>query len=419
VIDPGRRSASGFDPGAVVANLRLLAERTGGPDGAARLAWTPIWEEARELAEEIAGEDFKAERDRAGNLWFLPRAPRGPLVVLGSHLDSVPNGGWLDGALGVLAGLEVARSLQAAASAAGLSLAVVDWADEEGARFGRSLFGSASFVGSLDPVQIEQLTDKDGARAVHVLAADGVDLGALGPPDARLAEIVAYLELHIEQGPVLERASIDTCAVSGTVGIERERLDFVGQPAHAGPTPMVGRRDAFLAAAETALALEGMALEAGGRVTTGRLELEPGVPTVVPGRASLFVDLRHGDAGELRRMRERALTTAEEAAKSRDCGVSREHIWGIEPREFDARLVALAEQACQEASGERHDAIESGALHDAAEMAAKVPTAMVFCASLRGLSHAPEEDSTDQALELSLRAFHGLASKALDAGLSS
>jgi N-carbamoyl-L-amino-acid hydrolase len=415
VTDVDRGPGPDFDPAPAITNLRLLAERTGGPDGAARLAWTPVWEEARGLAVEIAGEDFAAERDRAGNLWFLPHGPRRPLVVLGSHLDSVPNGGWLDGALGVIAGIEVARRLQPAADAAGLTLAVVDWADEEGARFGRSLYGSASFVGSLDPAQLEKLEDTDGERAVDVLAASGVDLGSLGRPESRLAEIAAYLELHIEQGPVLERAGIDTCAVSGTVGIERERLDFVGQPAHAGPTPMEGRRDAFLAAAETAVALEEMAVEAGGRVTTGRLELEPGVPTVVPGRASLYVDLRHGDADELRRMRERALSIAAGTAARRGCEVSREHVWGIEPRAFDPRLVALAQRACQEVTGERHDAIESGALHDAAEMAAKVPTAMIFCASLRGLSHAPEEDSTEQALELSLRAFYGLAAKTLDA----
>jgi N-carbamoyl-L-amino-acid hydrolase len=241
-----------------------------------------------------------------------------------------------------------------------------------------------------------------------------VDLDALGEPDPRLRRIRAYLELHIEQGPVLERAGAPVGAVTGTIGIERDRLAFDGQSAHAGPTPMDERHDALLAAAESALAVERLAIAAGGRATCGRLDVSPGVPTAVNGRAELYVDLRHDDAGTLARMRADVLSEASAIAQARGCSVQREHVWGIEPRPFDARLVAAAVEACV-AVGARGLTLPSGALHDAAELAAAVPTAMIFCASLRGLSHSPEEDSRPADLASSIKAFEHLTRTALGA----
>lgn len=401
----------GFSPRRAVENLRRLESETGGPDGARRLAWSDEWEKARTLVRGLAHPDLEFERDRAGNDWYVLPG-EGDLLVMGSHLDSVPAGGWLDGALGVIAGLEVLGGL-AAGSRPSRPVAVVDWADEEGARFGRSLFGSSAFVGSLVADQLGDLVDRDGARALDLLPRFGVDPEALAGPDPRLPQIGEYLELHIEQGPILDRAGTPIAVVAGTTGIQRHRLTFTGQSDHAGPAPMDGRRDAFLAAAEAALAAERLAIDRGGRATTGRLDLDPGVPTAVPGTAVLYVDLRHDRDAELAGLTDAAMAAAEDAARRRGCGMSREEIWAIEPRPFDPGLVARAQAICTELSPDAPSPMVSGALHDAAEVAAVAPTVMLFCASRGGISHAPEEDSDEGVLELGIEALDRLARRLL------
>jgi N-carbamoyl-L-amino-acid hydrolase len=365
------------------------------------------------LEEVAARSGLRIERDRAANLWIELPGDTDDLVVLGSHLDSVPNGGWLDGALGVWAGLAVLTELSERQTPLPCSVALVDWADEEGARFGHSLFGSSAFVGSLEPGGISNLTDNEGTRASDVLDGWGVQLDSLIGPDPRLERIAAYLELHIEQGPILEEAGLSVATVDGTVGIERDRFHFTGQGAHAGPTPMNTRKDAFLAAAETALALENLAISENGKATTGRVDLEPGVPTVVPGTATLYVDLRHAEAATLERMRTAAAEIATTHAEKRNVDVNRERIWSISPRAFDASLIALAQQAC-EAAGASSFTMSSGALHDAAELADQVPTVMMFCASKAGLSHCPQEDSSEEDLGLAIRAFSLLVSAVIE-----
>ena len=405
---------AGVQPDRVLADLRALDELTGGPGGARRIAWTDTWRRARGMLESRAAEiGLSSKADRAGNLWTFLRGKSDEVVVVGSHLDSVPAGGWLDGALGVFAGLELLRTF-AAEGTPEKSLALVDWADEEGARFGRSLVGSSAFTGTLERADLETITDAEGQRAEDVLAANGVDLDALGAPDPLLGRVRAYLELHIEQGPVLERAGVAAAAVTGTIGIERDRLVFDGQSAHAGTTPMADRRDALLAAAESALAVDRLAIEAAARATCGRLDMSPGVPTAVIGHAELYVDLRHDDAPTLARLRDAALMEATRIAQARRCTVRRERVWSIEPRPFDARLVDAAVHACA-AVGGGDFSLPSGALHDAAELAPLVPTAMIFCASLRGLSHTPEEDSTPADIACSIEAFELLARSALQA----
>ena len=405
------------DPARVIGDLRKLDRLTGGPDGARRLCWTDAWIEARSfLRERLAAIDgVGVHEDEAGNLWaHLPglgwetdddagnTAAAGGTVAVGSHLDSVPNGGWLDGALGVMASLEVLRV--AAADRPPRTVTLVDFADEEGARFGRSLFGSSAVAGTLDLGALETLRDAEGHALPAVLAEHGVDLDRLGAATSRREGLVAYLELHIEQGPVLEREGVSVAAVSGTFGVERHRLVFEGQASHAGTTPMAMRRDAGLGAAQAALAVEEIARGHGGVGTSGVLRLEPGVPTAVAGRAEMVVDLRHAEAGALAAMLAETRAATRHAADERGCSLEESEIWHIEPIPFDERLVAAALEAA--GSGR---VLASGALHDAAEMARHVPVAMLFAPSTAGLSHAKEEDTPEEDLALAIAAFGRLA----------
>ncbi|MBN1530889.1 MAG: Zn-dependent hydrolase [Thermoleophilaceae bacterium] len=392
------------DPRRVIADLRELDEKTGGPGGARRVCWTDEWRAARELLRKRLRkiDGVQIEEDEAGNLWARLGGRRPETVALGSHLDSVPNGGWLDGALGVMAAAEVLRD--AASFGPERSVVLVDFADEEGARFGRSLLGSSAVAGTLDPGALEGLKDADGMDIRTVLAEHDVDVDA-APRAERMREgLVAYLELHIEQGPVLDSEDLPAAAVTGTAGVERLRMRFAGQAAHAGTTPMDLRSDAGLAAAATALAVEDVARRHGGVGTCGTVRLEPGVITAVPGVAELGIDLRHTQAESLAAMLEIVRAAAGAAAVSRRCKVSEEHIWRIEPIEFDTRLVAAAKEA---AGSDR--ALASGALHDAAEMARHVPVAMVFAPSTGGISHAREEDTPDDALETAIDVYARLA----------
>ncbi len=299
------------DAARVIADLRELDRRTGGPGGARRVAWGEEWRAARSWFAELAGElGLEGRRDQAGNVRFTLAGEARPGLALGSHLDSVPAGGWLDGALGVMAGLGVLRAWAESGERPPRDLVLVDWADEEGSRFGYSLFGSSAFAGVLQPDAVSGLRDHDGVTLADALAADDVEIATAGEATGWRDEIGAYLELHIEQGPVLESESGQIAAVEGCVGIERRRLRFSGQAAHAGTTPMELRNDAGLAAAETALAVERIANEHGGVGTTGELSLRPGIITAVAGEAELGVDLRHSDRDSLGRMYDEALSAA-------------------------------------------------------------------------------------------------------------
>jgi N-carbamoyl-L-amino-acid hydrolase len=240
------------------------------------------------------------------------------------------------------------------------------------------------------------------------MAENGVRLEQASSARGGLDALGAYLELHIEQGPELAAAGASLAAVNGCVGIERLRLVFRGQASHAGTTPMGERRDAALAAAETALRVEATALELGGRATTGELVLEPNVATAVAGRATLTVDLRHGDAEALAAMLSAVLELAQAVAAARRCSLERQPVWRIEPVGFDPKLVAIASEL---ADGR---AMVSGALHDAAEVArAGVPTAMLFCPSIAGISHSREEDTAEEDLLLAIERFGQLVCGAL------
>src|SRR6478752_3885362 len=389
-------------PQRAIADLRALAELTGGPGGARRLAWTDEWAAARGLLRERLAElPVEVDVDEAGNLWARLAGERPETVVIGSHIDSVPNGGWLDGALGVMGALETLRSL-AEAGTPPCTVTLVDWADEEGARFGRSLLGSSAVAGTLDPDTVRDLRD-----------ANGVDLDRAREAGSRLRDVRAYLELHIEQGPVLEGLGLPVGTVLGTVGVERNRVIFRGQAAHAGSTPMTHRRDSFLAAARFALAVRDAAVRHGGMSTTGGAVSQPGVVTAIAGETALLLDQRHLDAGTLAALLAESRALADEAAAAEGCSVEWEPIWRIEPIPFDPGLIAAARSACQAVSGSDY-ALPSGPLHDAAEMARRVPTVMIFSSSTNGISHAKEEDTPIEHLELAIRAYAQTVGAAID-----
>ncbi|MGI9019452.1 MAG: Zn-dependent hydrolase [Solirubrobacterales bacterium] len=402
-----------IDAARVIADLRELDRRTGGADGARRVCWTETWREARDFLAELLTEiGAEPERDEAGNLWARIGDGDELAVAVGSHIDSVPAGGWLDGALGVMAGVGVLRAWASSGRMPQAPLVLVDWADEEGARFGRSLFGSSAFSGTLDVAAVGELRDADDVALPDALAENGVQLDRVGDCGSRRDGLGAYLELHIEQGPVLEAEGVATAAVNGCAGVERHRFRITGQASHAGTTPMELRRDAGLAAADAALRIEGIGREHDGVATTGVLRLDPGIPTAVAGGAELVADLRHRDAGRLEAMLAAARDAAADSAAARECSVIGEEIWRIEPLAFDPELVEQARHACREASGTERE-LTSGALHDAAEVSRHIPTAMIFVPSLGGLSHTEREDTRASDLATGIDAFGRLANRVL------
>jgi len=403
------------EPSRTVAELRELAELTSDENGAQRVAWTDTWETARAwLREKLDGTGAREEIDQEGNQWFTI-GDGGPALLIGGHLDSVPNGGWLDGSLNVVAGSEVFRRI-AEEGAPPVPVRLVNWADEEGARFGRSLFGSSAAAGSMrDQAELRKLTDRDGIALPDALAEHGVDLDSALDARTQLEGAGAYLELHIEQGPVLESLELPLGVVLGTFGVERSRITWRGQAAHSGSTPMDQRRDALAGAAKLALDIRRIAAEAGGGAvcTSGGVVCRPGIVTSVVETAEQLLDQRHLDADTLAGMLAAAKEASERFAGEERIDVEWERIWNIEPILFDDALVQLADESIREVAGTSHR-LPSGPLHDAAEVSrAGVPTVMVFVQSLRGLSHTKLEDTRPEHLELSVQALDRLASKTL------
>lgn len=405
MVNSGLPSGAGPDGRRVVAMLRTLAELTSDQAGAQRVAWTGVWQKARAfLREQLQGLPVTVGTDAAGNQWArLPGGGNG-VVIIGSHLDSVPDGGWLDGAYGVMCAVEVMRCL-AAGGPLPCTLALVEWADEEGARFGHSLFGSSAVAGTLNVAEVRELVDAGGLRLGDVVAEHGVLLDRLGEARQEISGARAYLEAHIEQGPVLAEEGLPISAVSGTVGVERHRLIFRGQTAHSGSTPMDVRRDAFLAAAATALAVRTSAVRHQGVGTVGAASLRPGIVTAVAGETAILVDQRHPDAGALEAMLAEAQHASHEAARAEGCQVSWQPLFRARPQPFAGELVDVVRQVCAELTGHER-VLPSWALHDATPMAGVVPTAMVFTSSTKGISHAREEDTPEDHLRLGVEAFY-------------
>jgi N-carbamoyl-L-amino-acid hydrolase len=393
-----------MDADRVLADLRELAGLTGGPDGARRVCWTDEWVRAREFLRSRLDElPVVVEVDAAGNLWAGLEGEQEGFVIVGSHIDSVPAGGWLDGALGIMCALEALRS-QAERGKPPVGLRLVDWADEEGAGFGRSLFGSSACAGTLDVDEVRDLRDRDGERLEDVVARHGVELDRAHESGSRLRGARAYLEVHIEQGPVLESRREPAAAVLGTFGVERHLVVFSGQTAHAGATPMELRRDSFMATSQAALAIREVGIRHQGVCTIGGATSEPGVVTAVPGRTEMLLDQRHLDPDALAAMLAEAREACERAAADHGCEVELKYLWSIPPIPFDERLIALARQAVAD-SGGNDTAIPSGPLHDAAEMARLLPTVMIFSSSSPPVSHTKEEDTPEDDLRVAIEAY--------------
>jgi N-carbamoyl-L-amino-acid hydrolase len=406
-----------LDPKRTVAELKALRELTGDENGAQRVAWTDAWERAREWLSGLAASAGAEESsDAAGNQWFTLAGESERAVLIGGHIDSVPNGGWLDGCLNVVAGVEVLRRV-AESGTPPVTVRLVNWADEEGARFGRSLFGSSAAAGSMtDQEELRQLTDREGTSLPDALVAYGVDLDAALDARSELDSAAAYLELHIEQGPVLESLDLPLGVVLGTFGVERHRITWHGQAAHAGSTPMDKRRDALAGAAKLALEIRDIAKHTGGGAvcTSGGVVCKPGIVTSVVETAEQLLDQRHLDADRLAAMLVEAKTSSERFAAEESIDVEWERIWSIEPILFDETLIGFCDEAIQEVFGTPHR-LPSGPLHDAAEVSrAGVPTVMLFVQSLRGLSHTKLEDTREEYLEVSVSALDRLASKTID-----
>jgi N-carbamoyl-L-amino-acid hydrolase len=405
-----------LDPGRTVAELRELQELTGDENGAQRVAWTDTWQRAREwLRGKLDGTGAEETIDAAGNQWFTLRGDSERALLIGGHIDSVPNGGWLDGALNVMAGVEVLRRI-AEEGTAPVTVRLVNWADEEGARFGRSLFGSSAAAGSMaDQEELRQRKDADGVSLPDAIARFDVDLDTALEARSELENAAAYLELHIEQGPVLEAIDLPLGVVLGTFGVERHQVTFRGQAAHAGSTPMDKRRDALAGAARLELEIREIAKRIGeGAVCTmGGVVTKPGIVTSVVETAECLLDQRNLDAVQLAEMLSNAEAASRRFAEEENIEVEWERIWNIEPILFDERLIELADESITEVAGSSHR-LPSGPLHDAAEVArAGVPTVMVFVQSLRGLSHTKLEDTKEEHLQLSVQALDRLADKTL------
>ncbi|CAN5240056.1 Zn-dependent hydrolase [soil metagenome] len=403
-------------PKRTVDDLLELRELTGDENGAQRVAWTETWERARAwLRDKVAETGAEEEIDSAGNQWFTLSGASDRAVLIGGHIDSVPNGGWLDGALNIVAGVEVLRGI-AADGAPPVSVRLVNWADEEGARFGRSLFGSSATAGSMaDQDELRQLTDAEGVRLPDALGEYGVDLDRALDARSQLRSAAAYLELHIEQGPVLESLDLPLGVVLGTFGVERHRITWRGQAAHAGSTPMKDRRDALAGAAKLALEIRDIAEQTGdGAVcTSGGVVCRPGIVTSVVETAEQLLDQRHLDAAKLASMLALAKEAGARFAEEERIEVEWERIWSIEPILFDETLLDLCEEAILEVTDTAHR-LPSGPLHDAAEVSrAGVPTVMLFVQSLRGLSHTKLEDTKEEHLELAVAALDSLTSKTI------
>lgn len=394
------------DPARFLADLHAL-RRFGGDDatkGVRRRALTPDDIAARDwLAGRMQEAGLAVHFDPVGNLFGLAE---GPSLLLGSHSDTQPEGGWLDGALGVIAALEIARALR---EAGGPQVSVVSFQDEEG-RFG-ALTGSSVWSGKLPLEAADDLVATDGTRFAQARAALGARAGDFVDP----GRFSGFLEMHIEQGPVLDQAGEAIGVVTGIVGLRQLHVTVRGQQNHAGTTPMAHRRDAFGAAAKIATALPD---RFAGIVTPqsvwtiGHIVLHPGASSVVPGRAEFSLQWRDIDAGRLDRMEAAITELLADVAADTGCEVSVARLrHDLAPMPMDAAMQAALSVAAETVAPGRWRAMPSGALHDASNLAGLMPVGMVFVPSIGGISHAFEEDTAEDDLVTGLRVLAEAAAR--------
>ena len=382
---------------SLVAELEDAARIGADEDGVSRFAWTPELAQANEwLLARLDALGLETEVDAAGNVIGRWEEGEGTAVLVGSHLDTVPRGGRFDGALGVLSALESVRSLRQKGVALKRPLWVVSFNDEEGSRFQTGMLGSRAFVGDLD------LDDWRKRGVDAAMSAAGFDFERL--PEARAVDRVgAYLELHIEQGPVLEQKGIDIGIVTGIAGMLGFRVRLIGEANHAGTTPMAVRRDALAGAARVVLALREEALKRGDiTANVGVLTVTPGGFNVIPGVAEFTIDVRAGEPDAFSSLDDLVLETLERVAGDEQLGLEVSETHRKPPTPLDSGLQDLLAESAAEA-GASVCRMPSGAGHDAMVLAKRVPAAMLFVPSRRGISHSPEEFTAPEHCELGSR----------------
>ena len=387
---------------ARIASLARFGALPGG--GVTRSCWSPPHEEARAwLLGEIRAAGLTSWVDPAGNVFGGLGASsfrsETPAVVTGSHIDTVPEGGILDGALGVLAGLECLHAIREAGAAPRRPLVVAAWSDEEG-RYG-SLFGSRAFCGRLDAAAIPSMASVDGERLMDAMARAGFDAARAPQAAAPVGAVHAYVELHIEQGPRLDEAGVPIAVVDSIVGVRRTRLIFTGQADHAGTTPMERRRDGFLAAADYSLRARDLVVErGGGRSVTniGVVFVHPGASNIVPGRAEIVHEMRSPDADTLERLAQACEALAREVGEGRGIGVEIRRMSATTPVACSPRVQAAVEAACK-SLGLAFQRLYSAAGHDAQNLALITDSGMLFIPSRGGKSHRVDETSDPEAIE--------------------
>jgi len=392
----------------LLADLRTLSTIGGQADGGVdRLAWSEADLAARRwFAERIREAGLEPRVDAALNVFGHVPGSAGPRLLTGSHLDSVPNGGRLDGAYGALAGLEVLRTIVESADPLATRVEVVGFADEEGVRFAIGLIGSLALTGELDLDQLRGGRDWQGVPIRQVIATAGREVDRMLDAQQHLPSIAGFLELHIEQGPRMEADGVDLAVVTGIVGVYREQVRVLGSQNHAGTTPFRLRHDAGRAAARAAAGLrelvQGIDPEAVANI--GVMQFDPGGVNVIPGRAVFTLEVRHLEESVVFRIVESFNASLEAICSEEGCRVETERLSWVQPARMDREQVELLEVACQEL-GREPVSMWSGAGHDAAILARKVPTGMLFVPSIGGVSHSPLESTSDEHLVLGARAL--------------
>lgn len=400
-----------------LAALAEIGRSQGG--GANRVAWTEADAAGKRwLEQRFAAAGLAARRDAAANVWGTWEHGAAPALAIGSHIDSVPNGGHYDGALGVLAGLETVRRLKEAGLAPGHPVEVVAWSDEEGTRFGSGCFGSLAATGQLDLAALAALRDADGRPATDVLAAAGVDLARLPTATEHLPQIGAYLELHIEQGPELEALGMPIGIVTSIKGAYRGILRLRGEANHAGTTPLHRRRDAGIGAAAAVLALREAARESAPSVvaTVGRIEFSPGGLNVIPGGATVWFEVRDEQPALIEDTVSAFGARVGEIAAEEQLTWEIEHVSSVPTVSLSPAIQELAQASC-DALGVPYHRMSSGAGHDAMILAPHVPAGMIFVPCHHGISHSPAEAVVAEHLEIGAAVLAELSRRILDRGL--
>ncbi len=404
-----------LDPQRTIAELKELRAFTQDENGAQRIAFTPKWVATRAwLRQKLAALPVEVHTDAAGNLWATLRGASERELLIGGHMDSVPNGGWLDGCLNVLAGLEILRRINAQyGGKPPVTVRLVDWADEEGARFGKSLSGSAACAGTLDMAEARGLTDKDGIRLPDALQQVGIDFERVKESGPELDTPPPTLNCTSNRGRCSSTWISRLAPSSAPMAWNATRSFSTGRRPHSGSTPMNRRKDAFLAAAKMSPESYRITDRHGGVCTIGSCTTKPGIVTSVVEECRITLDQRHLDAAKLAQMLHEAREASERFAREGNVTVSWDRLWQIEPILFHPDLLRMCGEAIAESGATAHR-LPSGPLHDAAEVSrAGVPTIMMFVQSLRGISHNKIEDTKEEHLVLCVEAFDRLAEKAL------